>query len=82
MFYGMTNLKAADMTGFDTSASKSMLMMFQGCVSLETLDLSGFNTSNVTDFSQMFAGDYTNRMDIESIIFMKTSKPQAPQRCV
>jgi len=74
MFYGMTNLKAADMTGFDTSASKSMLMMFQGCVSLETLDLSGFNTSNVTDFSQMFAGDYDNRMDIESITFGENFK--------
>lgn len=45
MFSDCRSLEGLDVSGFDTSAAKSLSSMFYGCESLRSLDLSGFDTS-------------------------------------
>lgn len=56
MFYGMTNLTTADLSGFDTSETTTMNYMFYGCPNLNTVNLSNLNTSKVTSTAYIFAG--------------------------
>lgn len=48
------NLKAADLSGIDTSSVTSMKAMFWNCSKLTEVNLSGINTSNVTDMNAVF----------------------------
>ncbi len=54
MFFGCTNLKELDVSGFDTSGVTDMSGMFAYCQNLKELDVSGFDTSKVTDMGSMF----------------------------
>ena len=56
MFLGFTNLKEADLSGFNTSKVVTMHRMFDGCSSLKSLNLSGFDTSSLTVMTGMFSG--------------------------
>ena len=49
-------LQEVNLTGLDTSNTKSISQFFQNCSSLISLDLSGINTLNTTDMNGMFEG--------------------------
>ena len=54
MFYGCKGLKAANLSGIDTSGVKDIHSMFEDCSSLKTLNLSGIDTSSATTMDYMF----------------------------
>ena len=54
MFYGCNRLKAANLSGIDTSKAKDFHSMFEDCSGLKTLNLSGIDTSCATTMSYMF----------------------------
>ena len=56
LFQGLSNLKEADLSGFDSSNVTNMCRMFDGCKSLGSLSLAGWDASRVTDTSSMFWG--------------------------
>lgn len=56
MFSGCRSLEGLDVSGFDTSAAKSLSSMFSGCTKLASLDVSNFDTSAATSLSSMFYG--------------------------
>ena len=56
MFSGCRSLEGLDVSGFDTSAAKSLSSMFYGCTKLAALDVSGFDTSAAKSLSSMFSG--------------------------
>ena len=56
MFSDCRSLEGLDVSGFDTSAAKSLSSMFSGCAKLASLDVSNFDTSNVGYMSGMFDG--------------------------
>ena len=56
MFYGCSNLKQVDLSGFNTEIVTSMEGMFGNCSRLETIDVSSFRTTNVTTVQNMFLG--------------------------
>ena len=55
MFRGCENLKALDLSTFDTSHVENMKWMFFRCGKLKELDLGRFNTSQVKTMAGMFA---------------------------
>ena len=55
MFRGCENLKALDLSTFDTSHVENMKWMFFRCGKLKELDLDRFNTSQVKTMAGMFA---------------------------
>jgi hypothetical protein len=58
MFYNLANLKTADVSGLDTSASTSLSYLFGNCPKLETVTgLERLNTGNVTTLWGMFMND-------------------------
>lgn len=56
MFSDCRSLEGLDVSGFDTSAAKSLSSMFSGCTKLAALDVSNFGTSAATSLSSMFYG--------------------------
>ena len=56
MFSDCRSLEGLDVSGFDTSAAKSLSSMFSGCKKLASLDVSNFDTSAATSMSSMFYG--------------------------
>ena len=54
LFYGLTKLVNADLSGLDTSDTTSMWCMFDSCSSLKNVDVSMLNTSKVTNMQGMF----------------------------
>lgn len=56
MFSGCRSLEELDVSGFDTSAARSLGWMFHGCEKLASLDVSNFDTSAATSLSSMFYG--------------------------
>lgn len=56
MFSGCRSLEGLDVSGFDTSAAKSLSSMFSGCTKLAALDVSNFDTSAATSLDWMFYG--------------------------
>lgn len=56
MFSGCRSLEGLDVSGFDTSAAKSLSSMFSGCIKLAALDVSNFDTSAATSLGWMFYG--------------------------
>ena len=56
MFSGCRSLEGLDVSGFDTSAAKSLSSMFYGCTKLAALDVSNFDTSAATSLDWMFYG--------------------------
>ena len=56
MFSDCRSLEGLDVSGFDTSAAKSLSSMFSGCTKLAALDVSGFDTSAAKSLSSMFSG--------------------------
>lgn len=57
LFYGMTELKAVDLTGFDAKDAVTMYGMFARCTKLKTIVFPKMNTKKVKDMSYMFTGD-------------------------
>ena len=55
LFRGCENLKALDLSTFDTSHVENMKWMFFRCGKLKELDLGRFNTSQVKTMAGMFA---------------------------
>ena len=55
MFEDCINLKTIDLSGVNTSKTKSFFGMFSGCNSLTDLNISSFDTSKATDMSLMFS---------------------------
>ncbi|MBQ5559428.1 MAG: BspA family leucine-rich repeat surface protein [Lachnospiraceae bacterium] len=55
MFCHCKNLKALDVSKFNTKNVTNMKCMFHDCQKLEALNISKFNTNNVKDMSYMFA---------------------------
>ena len=53
-FSRFSNLKTADLSGFETSQATDIGDMFGWCDSLEHVNLSSFDTSNVTEMDNMF----------------------------
>ena len=56
MFSDCRSLEGLDVSGFDTSAAKSLSSMFSGCTKLAALDVSNFDTSAATSLDWMFYG--------------------------
>ena len=56
MFSGLDSLRSINLSGLDTSDSKSMRSMFQNCISLESVDISSLKTHNVKIMMDMFSG--------------------------
>ena len=56
MFSDCRSLEGLDVSGFDTSAAKSLSSMFSGCTKLAALDVSNFDTSAATSLNWMFYG--------------------------
>ena len=56
MFYGLTNMASADLSGLDMSNVTNMDSMFEVCRSLSSIDFSGADTSNVTSMRWLFCG--------------------------
>ena len=56
MFSDCRSLEGLDVSGFDTSAAKSLSSMFSGCTKLASLDVSNFDTLAATSLSSMFYG--------------------------
>ena len=56
MFSDCRSLEGLDVSGFDTSAAKSLSSMFSGCTKLAALDVSNFDTSAAKSLSSMFSG--------------------------
>ena len=56
MFSDCRSLEGLDVSGFDTSAAKSLSSMFSGCTKLASLDVSNFDTSAATSLGWMFYG--------------------------
>ena len=54
MFYGLSNVTNADLSGLDTSKATDMSYMFYGFGKGLTLDLTSFETGNVTIMRGMF----------------------------
>ena len=50
------DLNSVDLTGLDTSKTKTMADMFMNCTSLTSLDISMLDTSAVENMSMMFSG--------------------------
>ena len=78
LFWGMTSLKSADLSGLDTAKTSTIKGMFAYCKSLEALDLSSFNTSKVTNMKGAFAGCESlaaldaSRFDTSNVTCMNT----------
>lgn len=56
MFEGCSSLKTANLTGLDTSSTRTMGSMFKGCSSLVSVVFGGMDTSSVQSMSSMFNG--------------------------
>ncbi|MCR5249299.1 MAG: BspA family leucine-rich repeat surface protein [Lachnospiraceae bacterium] len=54
LFYGLSKLKKADLSGLDTSNVTSMRFLFQGCYELEEVNLEGVKTGKVQEMDFMF----------------------------
>ena len=81
VFEGLENCASMDLTGADTSHTKSFYGMFSRCSSLTALDLSAFDTSGATDMQFMFtsctrltgldvSGFDTSRVETMYMMFM------------
>ena len=66
MFNECRNLKAIDLSEFNTSNVIDMKRMFSNCSSLTSLDLSGFDTRNVRSFYWMFRQVKLTNIDLSS----------------
>ena len=73
MFYGCSELKELDVSGFDTSNVTNMYFMFYECESLTKLDLSNFELNYVVP--NVFGMFYNNFL--ESIIIPKQFNDEA-----
>ena len=49
-------LRAVDVSGWDTANCESFLQLFDGCRWLKSVDVSRWNTANVRDYRGMFHG--------------------------
>ncbi|MBQ9437674.1 MAG: BspA family leucine-rich repeat surface protein, partial [Lachnospiraceae bacterium] len=56
LFYGLSKLRALDVSELDTSETVRMAWMFRDCAALSELDVAGFDTSKVKYMQYMFAG--------------------------
>ena len=66
MFYGLSNVASADLSGLDTSKATDMSYMFYGFGKGLTLDLTSFDTGNVTTMRGMFQGSGVVGVDVSS----------------
>ena len=63
-FYGCKNLKALDVSRWDTSGVESLHGLFTSCSSLTELDVSGWNVSDAKDISGLFTGTSVTALDV------------------
>lgn len=66
MFYGLSNVTNADLSGLDTSKATDMSYMFYGFGKGFTFDLTSFETGNVTTMRGMFQGSGLVGVDVSS----------------
>lgn len=66
MFYGLSNVTNADLSGLDTSKATDMSYMFYGFGKGLTLDLTSFETGNVTIMRGMFQNSRIVGIDFSS----------------
>ena len=66
MFYGLSNVTNADLSGLDTSKATDMSYMFYGFGKGLTLDLTSFETCNVTTMRGMFQYSGIAGVDVSS----------------
>ena len=58
LFYGLTYLETADLTGLDTSAARSFEQAFYGCTSLKSINANTLDVRRVTTLHEMFENCY------------------------
>ena len=63
------NLKALDISHFDTSKVEDFYGAFKYLYSLETFDVSNFDTSKVWKFSEMFSNSAMTELDLSNFDF-------------